>query len=163
MKTLFVALLMLTSSLALAQVDVRVSVPVPTITFEAPPPLVVVSPGVQVVPNYEQEVFFSDGWYWSRHGDGWFRTRDHHGGWVMVERERVPSALVRMPPGHYRRYQAVERERVIVAPPPGREVRHEYREERREHEERHDHDERKEERREEKHESKGKGGKGKRD
>ena len=154
MKKLLLALLVLAPAVGFAQVDIRIGIPLPTISFSAPPPLVVVSPGVQVVPNYEEEVFFVDGWYWSRHGEGWFRTRDHHGGWVGVERERVPEALVRIPRGHYRRYREAPRERVIVAPP-GREVRREIREDRRErHEERED---RHEEKREEKHESKGEG------
>ena len=44
-----VAFAVLTSSSALAQVDVHVAIPVPTITFTAPPPLVVVEPGVHAL------------------------------------------------------------------------------------------------------------------
>ena len=39
-----------------ARAQVRVEIAVPTIQFEVAPPLVVVSPGVQVVPEYEEEV-----------------------------------------------------------------------------------------------------------
>src|SRR5215472_2069595 len=89
-----------------ARAQVRVEIAVPTIRFEVAPPLVVVSPGVQVVPEYEEEVFFVDGWYWYRTGPYWYRTRDHRGGWVVVERRYVPVALVKIPPGHYKHYKA---------------------------------------------------------
>jgi hypothetical protein len=94
-------------------VGVQVSVPVPTIRFEVAPPLVVVSPGVQVVRDYGDEVFFVDGWYWCRRDSYWFRTRDYRGGWVVAERHYVPATLVKIPPGHYKRYKG------RGAPPPG--------------------------------------------
>jgi hypothetical protein len=90
---------------ARAQVSVQIAVPAPAIRFEVAPPLVVVSPGVQVVPEYEEEVFFVDGWYWHRSGPYWYRTRDYRGGWVVVEQRYVPVALVRIPPGHYKHYK----------------------------------------------------------
>ena len=52
---------------------VRVTVATPTVRFETAPQLVEVSPGVQVVPEYGEEVFFVDGWYWCRAGGAWFR------------------------------------------------------------------------------------------
>jgi len=84
------------------QVAVRVS-------FAAPPPLVVVEPGIQVVPDYDEEVFFVDGWYWHRAGAVWYRTRDHRGGWVVVEPRYVPARLVKIPPGHYKHWKAEKR------------------------------------------------------
>ena len=89
-----------------AQVNLQVQIGVPTIRFETAPALVEVSPGVQVVPEYEQEVFFVDGWYWHRAGRMWYRTQDHRGGWVAVQRREVPRGLVRIPPGRYRHYRA---------------------------------------------------------
>jgi hypothetical protein len=89
-----------------AQVNLQVQIGVPTIRFETVPVLVEVSPGVQVVPEYEQEVFFVDGWYWHRGGRTWYRTQDHRGGWVVVHRREVPRGLVRIPPGRYRHYRA---------------------------------------------------------
>lgn len=88
---------------AQASVDIRIG-------FPAPPPLVVVSPGVQVVPDYQEEVFFVDGWYWARRDAVWYRTRDYRGGWVVVGPRYVPAALVRIPPGHYRHWNK-EREK----------------------------------------------------
>ena len=106
------------------------------VTFATPPPLVVVEPGIQVVPDYPEEVFFVDGWYWHRAGAVWYRTRDHRGGWVVVEPRYVPARLVRIPPGHYKHWKAEKRMEKA-----------ERKEEKREA---------KEERREEKHERKGK-------
>ena len=89
-----------------AQVNVQVQIGAPAIRFETAPPLVEVSPGVQVVPDYDHEVFFVDGWYWYRSGPTWYRTRDHRGGWVVVHRREVPRGLVRIPPGRYKHYRA---------------------------------------------------------
>jgi hypothetical protein len=92
--------------------QVQISIQLPTITFSAPPPLVVVEPGVQVVEDNDEEVFFVDSYYWVRRGPRWYRTRDHRGGWVVVDGPGVPPSLVRMPQGQYRRYKhAVKEER----------------------------------------------------
>ena len=96
------------STPAAAQIEVHIATPV--IRFEAAPPLVVVQPGIQVVPNYEEEVFFSDGWYWSRSGPYWFRTRDYRGGWIRVEPRFVPVGLVRIPEGRYRHWKHERKE-----------------------------------------------------
>jgi hypothetical protein len=74
------------------------------IAFPEPPPLVVVAPGVRVVPEFDEEVYFVGGWYWVSRDGGWYRTRDYHGGWRPVRRAWVPGSLVRIPPGQYRHY-----------------------------------------------------------
>ncbi len=91
----------LAPALASAQASAAVDI---SIGFPAPPRLVVVSPGVQVVPDYQEEVFFVNGWYWTRRGDAWYRTRSYRGGWVMAQPRYVPASLVRIPPGHYRHW-----------------------------------------------------------
>ncbi len=68
------------------------------------PPMVVVAPGVQVVPDVEEEVFFSGGWYWVRQDGGWYRSHSPRRGWAFVQPERVPHRLVGLPPGQYRRW-----------------------------------------------------------
>ncbi len=84
---------------AQASVDVRVNLPFVL------PRLVVVSPGIEVVPDVDYEVFHADGWYWVRQDGGWYRSRSHHGGWVAVPRQGVPPGLARIPPGHYRKWK----------------------------------------------------------
>ncbi|HVE85700.1 MAG TPA: hypothetical protein VND93_22755 [Myxococcales bacterium] len=103
---------------AFAQVEVKISFP-----WAAPPPLVVVEPGIQVVPDYDEEVFFVDGWYWVRRDGRWFHARDYRAGWVFAP--APPATLVRLPPGKYRRWKA---EKAIIK----QEVKAERREEKRE-------------------------------
>ena len=84
---------------ARAQVDVRIQVGLPVA-----PPLVVVQPGIQVVENFNEEVFYTGGYYWCRRDNGWYRARGPRAAFVYVQPRRVPVGLVRLPPGHYRHY-----------------------------------------------------------
>lgn len=102
---------------AFAQVEINIQLP--TITFSAPPPLVVVEPGVQVVEDNDEEVFFVSDSYWVRRGPRWYRTKDHRGGWVVVDGPGVPPSLVRVPAGKYRRYKHGKAV-VIDTPGPGK-------------------------------------------
>lgn len=70
------------------------------------PPLVVIEPGVSVVSSVDDEVFYSDGYYWARSGPGWYRSRDHRAGWSRVEPQHVPAPIARSAPGRYRNYRA---------------------------------------------------------
>jgi hypothetical protein len=88
---------------ARAQVDVKIHLALP-----AAPPLVVVQPGVQVVENYQEEVFFTNGWYWVRRDDHWWRARTPRATFVHVEPRRVPVAIYRLPPGHYKHWRKAE-------------------------------------------------------
>jgi len=88
----------------LMQVQVRVTVP--TVRFEVAPPMVEVQPGVLVVHDYDEEVFFVDGRYWMRAPDGrWYRASDYRGGWVVAEPRVVPAPIVRIPPGRYKHHK----------------------------------------------------------
>ncbi len=96
-----VAAAVLVPALASAQASVELRLALPVVL----PQLVVVSPGVQVVPDVDEEVFFVDGYYWVRQDAGWYRSRSHKGGWVFVGPRAVPARLVKIPPGHYRRWK----------------------------------------------------------
>ena len=87
-----------------AQVQLQITMGLPVVL----PPMVVVQPGVRVVSELDEEVYFVDGWYWVRRGPHWYRTHDHRGQWVWVAPARVPVALVRIPPGQYRRLHRAE-------------------------------------------------------
>jgi hypothetical protein len=69
------------------------------------PPLVEVQPGVRVVQDFDEEVFFIGGWYWVQRDGNWYRTRDHRGNWRYVKRAGLPAALVQHEPGRYRHWQ----------------------------------------------------------
>lgn len=75
------------------------------------PPLIVVEPGVSVVQDLDDEVFYSDGYYWARRDRTWIRATDHRGTWSRVEERQVPAPIVRSQPGRYRHYRGEERER----------------------------------------------------
>lgn len=69
------------------------------------PPLVVVQPGIQVVENLDEEVFFVNGWYWCRRGPYWYRARGPYASFGYVEPRFVPYRLAYLPPpGHYRHW-----------------------------------------------------------
>ena len=113
---------LLTSGAALAQVDVHVGLP--SIHFEVVPRLIEVTAGVQVVEDYDDEVFYVDRHYYVRQGDTWYRSRDHRGHWVVVEHRYVPVTLVKSPRGKYRRYRRHEHREVhVVREEPRRESR----------------------------------------
>jgi hypothetical protein len=97
------------------------------------PRLVIVQPGIQVVPDLDVEVFFVDGFYWTQREGRWYRSKSHRGGWSHAERG-VPSGLVRMQPGRYRRYRPPP---AAARPPPAPVYRGEARGDDR-HEGRHD-------------------------
>jgi hypothetical protein len=103
LRPLALAALLTLSGTALAQV--RVEVGLPSIRFEVAPPLVLVSPGLQVVEDCDDEVYFHSGFYWVRQHDHWYRTRHHGGGWERMERAHVPAMLFSQPGGRYVRYK----------------------------------------------------------
>jgi hypothetical protein len=47
------------------------------------PSLEYVSPGVQVVADYDYPVFYSDNYYWRYDGGMWYRSGYHNGGWQV--------------------------------------------------------------------------------
>jgi flagellar biosynthesis GTPase FlhF len=70
-----------------------------------PPQLVVVSPGVQVVADYDQPVFYSENFYWRFDNGVWYRSQYHTRGWVRVE--TVPVAVRRIDrPARFVHYRA---------------------------------------------------------
>ena len=86
-----------------AQVDVQIQVGLPVA-----PPLVVVQPGIQVVENYHEEVFFTRGYYWVRRGPYWYRARGPRATFALIEPRYVPVGLRRLPPGQYKHWRRAE-------------------------------------------------------
>jgi hypothetical protein len=126
-----------------------------SITLALPPvlpPLVVVEPGVQVVEDLDEEVFFASGWYWVRRDGRWYRARDHRQRWAYAEPRFVPPGLRRIPPGHYRRFHHaewkeeerrrhdLEKERRREWKEEDKERKHEWKDAEREERKHHDHD-----------------------
>jgi hypothetical protein len=54
------------------------------------PDLVEVSPGVSVIADYDEPIFFSDGFYWWYVDGAWYRSTYYTGGWIIAS----PPALI---------------------------------------------------------------------
>ena len=68
------------------------------------PDLVEVSPGVQVVADYDEPVFYNEGFYWRFSDGGWYRSNNYSSGWYYYE--RPPVAVLRIDrPYAYRHYR----------------------------------------------------------
>jgi hypothetical protein len=80
---------------------VRYSAPV---AFVQAPDLVYVEPGVYVVRDYGDAVYYSDGYYWSSRGGVWYRTAHWNDPWVTVHMNVVPRTFVHRDHRAYVRY-----------------------------------------------------------
>ena len=96
---------------ARAEVNVNINLGPPPIVV-AEPPAVVMVPQTRVyfVPDPHVEVFFYAGYWWSPRGPAWYRARAYNGPWAVVERSRVPQAVIYVPRDYRARY---DRERHI--------------------------------------------------
>jgi hypothetical protein len=75
------------------------------VSASARPDLVLVEPGVYVIQDYDEPVFYSEGSYWWYSGGVWYSSHVHTGGWVRVH--RTPIAIGRIHRPHtYVRWRA---------------------------------------------------------
>jgi len=72
--------------------------------FDMRPALQPVGPGIQVVEGIGEEVFFSNGWYWCRRPNGWYRSPVWGARFEWVEGRFVPGGLRGFPIGRYRNW-----------------------------------------------------------
>jgi hypothetical protein len=79
------------------------------------PDLVYVSPGVQVIADYSEPIFYSDSYYWRFDGNVWYRSRAYTSGWV---RYQAPVAILRIDrPSAYVHYRGAARATASTAQP----------------------------------------------
>jgi hypothetical protein len=78
--------------------------PAVEVEVDASPELVEVEPGIQVVYDYNEPVFFNDGFYWRFYNGGWYRSSVHTGGWVVYNDPPARIRGIRNPHtyAHYR-------------------------------------------------------------
>jgi hypothetical protein len=75
------------------------------------PELVEIEPGVRVVVDYDEPVFYSDGAYWRYYAGVWYRSPQYNRGWIRVS--APPIAVRRIErPERYVHYRAHARTRV---------------------------------------------------
>jgi hypothetical protein len=70
--------------------------------------LVELQPGLQVIPDFDLEVFFTGGAYWLRSDGAWYTTRRPAASstFVAAEPRSVPAALAALPDGSHLYYRA---------------------------------------------------------
>lgn len=93
--------------------DLRVALPQ---THE----LVELQPGVQVIPEFDLEVFFTGGAYWLRTDGAWYTARRAAASatFTPVDARNVPAALARLPVGshlHFRPPPELRRSTKVLA------------------------------------------------
>jgi hypothetical protein len=78
------------------------------------PEMVEVEPGVQVVYDYDEPVFYSDNYYWRFYNNGWYRSSVHNGGWVSYNDAPMRVRSISRPTEytHYRPANYTPRTRV---------------------------------------------------
>lgn len=94
------------------------------------PQMVEIEPGVQVIADYDEPVFYSDNYYWRAEGGVWYRSNDYRRGWVRYENapERVrhierPQAYVHYHGGARVNGGGYDRDHRSYQPQPQPEVR----------------------------------------
>lgn len=71
--------------------------------YYAQPDLVEIEPGVQVIVDYDEPIFYSDNYYWRNNGGVWYRSSYYNRGWVSAQ---PPTYVARIEsPGRYRHYR----------------------------------------------------------
>jgi hypothetical protein len=97
-----------------------------TYTAEATTPnLVVISPGVQVIADLDEPIFYSGNYYWRNQGGFWYRSTSHTRGWARVEVAPVEIRTIDRPSAyiHYHGEARAQVSRERQAPPPAAVVR----------------------------------------
>ena len=96
-RTMLLASVLLFPVPTTAEVNIGINIPLPPLIVFASPPEVVVIPEtyVYVVPDYDEDIFFYDGWWWRPWEGRWYRSRNYGSGWVYYQ--RVPSFYTRVP------------------------------------------------------------------
>lgn len=76
------------------------------------PELVAVQPGVEVVADADEPLFYADGYYWLYRDNIWLRSDSYRGGFARIDVNLVPNQLRTLPqPRAYAHFSRSERGR----------------------------------------------------
>ncbi len=91
---------------ARAEVSININLGPPPIVVAYPPEVVMIPHSqVHYVPDPDIDVFFYGGFWWSPRGERWYRARAYNGPWGVIERRRVPRAVLYVPRDYRTRYK----------------------------------------------------------
>ncbi|HEY5921675.1 MAG TPA: hypothetical protein VIV11_08385 [Kofleriaceae bacterium] len=86
-----------------------------TVYATSTPDMVYVSPGVHVIADYDEPIFYANGAYWYNADGVWYRSAYYTGGWEYVT--RPPTVIARIDRPHayvrYRPHNYVVRNRPV--------------------------------------------------
>lgn len=79
------------------------------------PDMAYVAPGVRVIADYDEPVFFHNGYYWYSDNGYWYRSNRWNSGWVYVQSPPTVIARIDRPYAyrHYRPHNYVVRNRPV--------------------------------------------------
>jgi hypothetical protein len=86
-----------------------------SVSATSTPDMAYLGNGVYVIANYDEPIFYSDGFYWYNANGYWYRSRNYTSGWVSVSRPTYSVSLIRNPYAyrHYRPHNYVVRHRPV--------------------------------------------------
>ena len=89
-----------------AEVNVKVAInvpPPPPFVIPAPPPMFVIPRTyVYFAPDVDVDIFFYQGYWYRPHHGHWYRSRSYNGKWVYLSPNKVPRAVINVPPNFRR-------------------------------------------------------------
>jgi hypothetical protein len=85
------------------------------------PDLAYVAPGVHVIADYDEPIFYANGYYWWFYDGVWYRSPTYTGGWVYVS--APPTGIARIYEPHRYRHYRPQGYTVHRRPVPSHEVR----------------------------------------
>ncbi len=105
MKALFVSIVLGSSLIAATGCVAEETPPVYYEgTDEGGADLVEVSPGVEVIADYDEPIFFADDYYWVNRGGLWYWSTWYGGGWAI--NHHPPGEVIHIDhPEHYAHYR----------------------------------------------------------
>lgn len=72
--------------------------------YASTPDMVTVSPGVSVIADYDEPIFYTDGFYWRYYDNVWYRSSNYTGGWAFVAAPPIVIGRIDRP-NVYRHYR----------------------------------------------------------
>lgn len=86
-----------------AEVNVHIGIdlPLPRVVVPAPPAVVLV-PGTPVyyTPDVGIDIFFYSSRWYRKHNGHWYKASYYNGPWAYLPAQRIPVALVNLPPDY---------------------------------------------------------------
>ncbi len=94
-----------------AEVNINIDLGPPPISLSTPTKLIMIPwSGIYFVPDSRVDLFFYKDYWWSARGDGWYRSKQYNGSWEAVQRQHVPSHVLKVP----KNYRAVYKNKKTI-------------------------------------------------